>query len=224
MEQLIYKNNSEIKDISDGIISGYANVYNVKDSDGDISLPGSFTKTVTERAKKIKVFKNHQPVLVGIPLEMNVNDPYGLWTVTKMLMDTDAGRDTFHEVKFLVENGFESGLSIGGKIMKRDPRNKPGVAEYLLREYSPLTVYDPANEYSLVDAVKAVKELTEPTQDEFWKVIEKAYNERFSDNVLKSLEQFLTLKDKEPDEVIETTQIIEPSQATIITNIYNQFI
>ncbi|MDD2236410.1 MAG: hypothetical protein PHG65_04305, partial [Kiritimatiellae bacterium] len=38
-----------------GIIRGYANVYNIKDSDGDISLFGSFTKTVTERDLKNRV-------------------------------------------------------------------------------------------------------------------------------------------------------------------------
>lgn len=223
MEQLIYKNHSEITDISEGVIVGYANVYNVKDSDGDISLFGSFAKTVTERLKKIKVFKNHSPVLVGVPSEMDITDPYGLRTVTKMLMETDAGRDTFHEVKFLVDNGFESGQSIGGWVMKRSPKNKSEVQEYKLKEYSLLTTEEPANEFSLISAVKAVKELTEPTQEEFWKVIEKAYNEKFSDPILKGLEQFLTLKGKEPDEVIETTHADEPSQA-IITNIYKQFI
>ena len=52
MEEIIFKNLSEFRDIDEqtGIIKGYANVYNVKDSDGDISLPGSFSKTVAERA------------------------------------------------------------------------------------------------------------------------------------------------------------------------------
>ena len=51
-EDMIYKNLSEFRDIDEAsrIIKGYANVYNVKDSDGDISLPGSFSKTVAERA------------------------------------------------------------------------------------------------------------------------------------------------------------------------------
>ena len=224
MNELIYKNNSQITDISEGIIVGYANVYNVKDSDGDISLPGSFAKTVTERAKKIKIFKNHTPVLVGIPTEMDIVDAYGLRTVSKMLMDTDTGRDTHTEVKFLVDNGFESGYSIGGWVVQRDTKNKAGVKEYRLKEISVLTTEEPANEFSLISAVKAVKELTEPTQEEFWKVIEKAYNERFSDPLLKSLETFLTLKDKEPDAIDETTPENEPSQATIIKSIYEKFI
>lgn len=223
MEEIIFKNLSEFRDIDEasGIIKGYANVYNVKDSDGDISLPGSFSKTVAERAKKIKIFKNHTPQLVGVPLELDIADPYGLGLTAKMLMDTDAGRDTFYEVKFLHENGFESGMSIGGWVIKRNAKNKAEVVEYRLKEISVLTTEEPANQLSLVSAVKAVKELTEPTQEEFWSIIEKAYNVRFSDNILKSLEQFLTLKEKEPDQLdADTTQAVEP----LITNIYELFI
>lgn len=223
MEDIIYKNLSEFRDIDEasGIIKGYANVYNVKDLDGDISLPGSFSKTVGERYKKIKIFKNHSPQLVGVPIELDIADPYGLGLTAKMLMDTDTGRDTFHEVKFLHENGFESGISIGGWIIKRNPKNKSEVVEYKLKEISVLTTEEPANQLSLVNAVKAVKELTEPTQEEFWNIIEKAYNAKFSDNILKSLEQFLTLKDAEPEQLeADTTQHVEP----LITNIYELFI
>ncbi len=224
MEELIYKSLSEFKDIDveKGIFKGYANVYNVKDSDGDISLMGSFAKTVSERAKRIKIFKNHSPQLVGVPLEFDIIDPYGLGITAKMLMDTDVGRDAFHEVKFLIDNGFESGMSIGGYVMKRNPKNKSEVQEYKLNEISVLTTNDPANGLSLVSTIKAVKELTEPTQDEFWAVIEKAYNERFSDGALKSLEKFMLLKDGEPSEKIETTPDIKPTQ--IITSIYELFI
>lgn len=220
---MIYKNLSEFRDIDEasGIIKGYANVYNIKDLDGDISLPGSFSKTVGERSKKIKIFKNHTPQLVGVPMELDIADPYGLGLTAKMLMDTDTGRDTFHEVKFLHENGFESGMSIGGWIIKRNPKNKAEVVEYKLKEISVLTTEEPANQLSLVNAVKAVKELTEPTQEEFWNIIEKAYNAKFSDNILKSLEKFLTLKDNEPDQLdADTTQAVEP----LIMNIYELFI
>ena len=223
IDKMIYKNLSEFRDIDDatGIIKGYANVYNVKDLDGDISLPGSFSKTVGERAKKIKIFKNHSPQLVGVPIELDIADPYGLGLTAKMLMDTDTGRDTFHEVKFLHENGFESGMSIGGWIIKRNPKNKAEVVEYKLKEISVLTTEEPANQLSLVNAVKAVKELTEPTQEEFWNIIEKAYNAKFSDNILRSLEKFLTLKDAEPGQLdADTTSHVEP----LIMNLYELFI
>lgn len=221
MEQLIFKNQSEIKDVNEtqGIIEGYANVYNIKDLQGDISMPGSFTKTATEQKQRIKIYKNHNPeILVGIPQELDVSDPYGLRLTAKMNMETQAGKDAFLEAKFLIENGFESGFSIGGYVMKRNPKNKAEVLEYKLKEISLLTK-DPANQLSLVDTVKAVKEMTDITQDEFWKAIEKAYNEKFSDEMLKSLEIFLSLKGQEPG---KSTSDIEPNE--IIKNIYLQFI
>ena len=220
MENLIYKSLSEIKDIDEaqGIIKGYGNVYNVKDSDGDISLFGSFAKTVTERGKKIRIFKNHTPILVGVPLELDITDPYGLGVTAKMNMQTDAGRDTFFEAKFLNENGFDIGMSIGGWIIKRG-KNKSEVSEYKLKEISILTTSEPANELSLVSAIKSIKGLEKPTQDEFWRVVEKAYNEKFSDNVLKSLEQFLTIKDGEPS---KDTHIVNPS--SVIKSIYELYV
>lgn len=138
----------------------------------------------------------------------------------KMLLDTPAGRDAYNEVKFLFENGFESGMSIGGWVEKRSTKNPAEVVEYKLKEISVLTTVDPANEYSLVNMVKSVKELTEPTQDEFWKVIEKAYNDKFSDGMLKSLEEFLTLKDKEPS---SDTLVVEPSASDIIKSVYSKY-
>lgn len=221
MEQLIFKNQSEIRDVNEtqGIIGGYANVYNIKDLQGDISMPGSFTKTATEQKQKIKIYKNHNPeILVGIPQELDVSDPYGLRLTAKINMKTQAGKDAFLEAKFLIENGFESGFSICGYIMKRNPKNKAEVLEYKLKEISLLTK-DPANQLSLVDTVKAVKEMTDITQDEFWKAIEKAYNEKFSDEMLKSLEIFLSLKNQEPG---KSTPDIEPNE--IIKNIYLKFV
>ena len=220
MENLIYKSLGEIKDFDEaqGIIKGYGNVYNVRDSDGDISLFGSFAKTAVERKKKIRIYKNHSPVLVGAPLDLDISDPYGLGVTVKILMDTDAGRDAFYESKFLNENGFDVGMSIGGWIIKRG-KNKGEVSEYKLKEISILTTDDPANELSLITAIKSIKGLEKPTQDEFWRVIEKAYNEKFSDNVLKSLEQFLTIKDSEPS---AGTHVINPSN--VIKSIYELYI
>ena len=220
MEDLIYKNLSEVKEVDEGIIVGYANVYNVKDSDGDISLPGSFSKTVVERHNKIRIFKNHTPLLVGVPTDFDLNDPYGLKMTGKMLMTTPAGKDTFEEVKFLVSNGYESGLSIGGWVVKRSTKNAAEVVEYKLKEVSVLTTNEPANEQSLINTVKAVGSLSQPSQDEFWNLIEKAYDQKFSDGMLQSLEQYLTLKAKKPDE--KSTLDVKPSQAQIILNIYNQ--
>ena len=59
MSEIIYKQapvNLEPSD-NDGYLIGYANMYNVKDLQGDISAPNSFIKTVTERRAKIKIYR-----------------------------------------------------------------------------------------------------------------------------------------------------------------------
>ena len=215
-----------IDDISEkGILSGYANVYNIEDSDGDISQVGSFTKTVTENRKRIKILKNHdRNQFVGIPVELDTEDSYGLKLTTKMLLETPIGKQTYEESKFLVENGFESGFSIGGWVMKRSKSNSRIITEYKLNEISVLTC-DPANQLSVVDTIKSMQKQTEFTQEQFWKAITKAYdNHKFDDSIIKSLEQFLSLNEKSEPLGLEsdTHKSIEPT--TIISNIYKQFI
>lgn len=214
MNKLVLKRApSSLTDVEEGVLEGYANIYNVKDLQGDISNPSSFIKTVSEQKSKIKIYKNHDDnLLIGVPIEMDAQDPKGLRVKIKMLMDTQLGRDAYYESKFLVENGFESGFSIGAWVMKRNPKNKAEVLEYKLREISLLTK-EQANQGSLVDVVKSLHEQNDITQQEFLKVITKAYNERgFSDDILKGLEQFLSLEsgadiitpEEEPIKLIET--------------------
>ena len=220
---VIKQANVNIDDISEkGILSGYANVYNIEDTDGDISQVGSFTKTVTENRKRIKILKNHdRNQFVGIPIELDTEDSYGLKLTTKMLLETPIGKQTYEESKFLVENGFESGFSIGGWVMKRNKSEMKIVTEYKLNEISVLTC-DPANQLSVVDTIKSMQKQSEFTQEQFWKAITKAYdNHRFDDSIIKSLENFLSLNEKS-EPLDDTHKSIEPT--TIISNIYKQFI
>lgn len=206
------------KGASDGILSGYANVYNIEDHQGDITRLGAFIKTVNENHKSMKVYKNHRSdQLVGVPIRLDANDPYGLYMEAKIIMDTQLGKDSYHEAKFMLENGFETGFSIGGWVMKRDKSDKRIITEFKLDEISILTM-QPANQLSMVDIVKSIHAEDELTQEKFWNTITKAYDSKFSDNILKSLEQFLTLKEK-PE---QSTSTVEPSE--IIKSIYNLYI
>ena len=103
--------------------------------------------------------------------------------------------------------------------MKRDKADSRIITEFKLDEVSVLTM-QPANQLSMVDMVKAIQAETELTQDKFWQTIIKAYDSQFSDNILKSLEQFLTLKEASRDDTLEN---IEPSGEQLIYNIYELF-
>ena len=222
MNELIYKSAPvNLTGTDEGYLMGYANVYNEKDLQGDISSPTSFVKTVGERMSKIKIYRNHDAdQFVGVPAELNVNDPIGLHLTAKMLLDTQLGRDTYMESKFLVDNGFESGFSIGGWVINRDKTNKSIVTEYKLAEISVLTK-EQANAKSMVSMIKSFQQEEQLKVEEFWSAITKAYNTNFSDDILKSLEQFLTLSMK-PELAEVTTSDDEPTR--IIKRIYTQFI
>ena len=223
MNELIYKSapiNLQGGD-NDGYLIGYANIYNEKDLQGDISAPTSFIKTVSERKAKIKIYRNHDSnQFVGVPIDMKADDPVGLHITAKMLLDTQLGRDTYAESKFLVENGFESGFSIGGWVLQRDKMNKSIVTEYKLSEISVLTK-EQANAKSMVSMIKSFQQEEQLKVEEFWNAIIKAYNTNFSDNILKSLETFLTLAEK-PEIIKSTTLIDEPTN--LIKQVYSQFI
>jgi len=101
-----------------GIVEHLITVYGVEDLGGDISHPGSFAKTISERADQIRVLDSHnrQSVLgvVGVPLELKeigrdelpkkVLERYpeatgGLWARTRFLLDTPEGRGVFTRIK-----------------------------------------------------------------------------------------------------------------------------
>lgn len=188
----------DLKDLDEnkGIVVAYANVYNFKDSDGDISAPGSFNKTVTENFKRIRVLKDHNPtMMIGVPLEINANDPYGLLTTSQFNMNKSLGKDMFTDVKLMHESGLNAELSIGYQVLQRDAKNEAIINEYKLMEYSFLSSWG-ANELSTVQGLKSIK-----SHYGIMELIEKAYNLDYSDERLRNIEQLLKSLTEEPAEI-----------------------
>ena len=207
----------EVKDLDDskGIVVAYANAYDYKDSDGDISAKGSFDKTVNENYKRIRVLKDHNPrVSLGVPLNIDTKDNFGLLTTTKFNLSKEVSRDMFSDIKLMTENGLNAELSIGYNVLNRDAKNKSIITEYKLMEYSFLTSWG-ANQLSTVQDVKSIK-----GHYGILELIEKSYNLDYSDARLKQIEQLLkSLSDKEPIKK-DITPNVEPIN---IANIINEF-
>ena len=190
-------------DESKGVVTAYANVYNVKDSDGDISAYGSFNKTVTENFKRIRVLKDHNPtMMIGVPLVIDTKDNYGLLTTTQFNMKKDLGRDMFTDVKLMYDSNLNAELSIGYKVISRDSKNRDIITEYKLGEYSFLSSWA-ANELSTVQNIKAIK-----SHYGLMELITKAYDLDYSDTRLKQIETLLKALTDEPSET--DTLINEP--------------
>ena len=178
----------DVKDMDDakGVIIAYANTYNFKDSDGDISAYGSFEKTVNENYKRIRVLKDHNPtMMVGIPLNIDTKDTYGLLTTTKFNLNKPLAKDLYTDIKLMHENNLNAELSIGYRVMQRDQKNKSIINEYKLMEYSFLSSWG-ANELSTVQGIKAIK-----STYGILELIEKSYNLDYSDSRLRQIETIL---------------------------------
>jgi HK97 family phage prohead protease len=195
----------DLKELDDkkGVVTAYANVYNFKDSDGDISAFGSFEKTVNENFKRIRVLKDHNPtMMIGVPLVIDAKDTYGLLTTTQFNMNKDLGRDMFTDIKLMYDSSLNAELSIGYRVMQRDQKNKSIITEYKLMEYSFLSSWG-ANQLSTVQDIKSIK-----SHYGFMELLQKAYNLDYSDARLIEIEKLLKSLDKEPLE--DNTQNLEP--------------
>ena len=193
------KSSFDLKDLDEvqGIIKAYANTYDVKDSDGDISGYGSFDKTVKDNFKRIRVLKDHDPKqMIGVPLEIDLKDTYGLLTVTQFNMRKPLAKDMFTDIKLMHEHNLNAELSIGYRVVNRDQRNESKITEYLLREYSFLSSWA-ANEFSTVQGIKGVK-----SHYGILEMITKAYNLDYSDARLKQFETLLKALSKGPAPIV----------------------
>jgi HK97 family phage prohead protease len=220
MNQIHFKQSSiDIKDFDEakGVVRAYANTYDYKDSDGDISAKGSFDKTISENFKRIRVLKDHIPTIsLGVPLEIDIKDSYGLLTTTKFNLKKEVSRDMFTDIQLMKENGLNAELSIGYNIISRDEKNQSIIKEYKLFEYSFLSSWA-ANEMSTVEDIKSLK-----STYGIMELIEKSYNLNYSDTRLKQIETILkSLTNKEPIQRITST--VEPinNQKQVLTNFIN---
>lgn len=186
----------ELKELdgAKGVVVAYANTYNVKDADGDISAPGSFTKSVSENYKRIKVLKDHnQKQVLGVPLKIDTGDAHGLLTTSQFNMQKELSRDAFTDIQLAHENDLSSELSIGYKVIARDRQQKSMITEYKMWEYSFMSTWG-ANQFSQVQGVKALKSLPEIID-----IITKAYDLPYSDTRLKQIETLLKSLTSGPD-------------------------
>jgi HK97 family phage prohead protease len=206
----------DLKELDDkkGVVTAYANVYNFKDSDGDVSAYGSFDKTVNENFKRIRVLKDHNPtMMIGVPLAIDTKDTYGLLTTSQFNMNKPLGKDMFTDVKLMHESGLNAELSIGYRVMQRDQKDKSIIKEYKLMEYSFLSSWG-ANQLSTVQDIKSIK-----NHYGLMELIQKSYDLDYSDERLRQIENLLKSLDKEPlqsdtpnlEPIIDTLKIFRNS-------------
>jgi HK97 family phage prohead protease len=208
-------------DTAKGVVEAYANVYGNVDSDEDMSMPGSFTKTVRDNFKRIRVLKNHYSTeSLGVPLEMNASDPYGLFTVTQFNMKKDLSRDMFTDIQLAVDNQQNAELSIGyevinSELVKLNNVQIRQIKEYKLYEYSFLSSWA-ANDLAITTGLKSMDNA------KFMELLSKAYNLNYSDSRLIQIETLLKSLTNEPLEP-STPKVGPIEQLDILNHIQKSF-
>lgn len=122
MELKAISENFKDVDVKQGIVTGYLSHFGSKDADGDIILPGSFTKTINENGpngtKRIKYLLDHKTdQAVGTFTELK-EDSIGLYYEGKIGRHA-MGRDYL----LMVEDGIINQHSIGFKRINQDVKS-----------------------------------------------------------------------------------------------------
>jgi HK97 family phage prohead protease len=165
------------------------NAFGNVDSDNDISVKGSFNKTLSENFSRVKWYLNHnQGQLLGVPIEGVETDDY-LQMTAQLNMNKQMSRDIYEDYRLYAEHGKTLEHSIGVDPIKRDSKDARMVLEYKLWEFSTLTNWG-ANSNTPLLSIKSEKEAAETIE-----LLEKMLQGKYSDERLKSIEEkisFLT--------------------------------
>jgi hypothetical protein len=173
---MLYKNvsnnllKSVIKDIDTktGTVTGYFSVFGNIDSDGDIVMPGAFTRTLKNnyhRQKHLNQHRSYEPLSSTRNERLTMKeDDYGLYFESQ-ISQTSYGKD----VILLYQDGVLTEHSIGYEVIKSrdsdtkfvasrwDPNKKIAAKELLeLKLWEGSTVTFGANELAQVESVKAL--------------------------------------------------------------------
>lgn len=150
---------STIKDIDQkGVVVVAANAFGNKDVQGDVSITGSFKKTLSENFNRLKWFLNHdKEKLIGVPIE-GVEDGNYLKLTGKLNLNKELGRDVYEDYKLYAEYGKTLEHSIGVDPVKFENKSdRREVTEWKLWEFSTLTAWG-ANERTPMIAIKSMND------------------------------------------------------------------
>ena len=121
MKNISFKNyDASIKDldVETGVVTGYFSQFNSIDLDGDVIMPGAFTKTIAERGPdsskpEIAYLWQHDTYRPLGKLMVLREDSFGLYFEAKM-SDTSYGKDALK----LYRDGVITQHSIGYQVIK----------------------------------------------------------------------------------------------------------
>lgn len=149
----------ELKAVEDetGTIEGYASVFGVTDSYGDVMVKGAFAGSLSESRKVRMLWQHNAAEPIGQWTQLGEDDT-GLFVKGRINQKTSWGRDAYEAIK----SGDVEGLSVGFVTRERD-WSDDGETRFLrkvdLWEVSAVTF--PANAAANMTGIKAFGDLAE---------------------------------------------------------------
>jgi len=206
VKQKIYQSKAANLDTKGRVLIA-VNAFGNTDSDGDISAPGSFKKTLKENFNRVRWFLNHDTtILLGVPIKGYEEEGF-LKMEAQFNMEKQIARDTYEDYKLYQEYGKSLEHSVGLQAIKfnidQDKQTRT-VTEWKLWEFSTLTHWGSNENTPLLD-IKANTTLenilSKFTPDEIIEVLNRMNIGNYSDTRKREAEKAL--------------QLVEPSRVTL---------
>lgn len=188
IEQLFKSFETQVKDIDQkGRITVAANALGNIDAVKDMSMEGSFKKTLNDNFSRLRWFLNHDKnILLGVPIEGKEVFPY-LQMTGQLNMNKEISRDVYEDYKLYAEYDRSLEHSVGVSPVKKSQENGiRKVYEWKMWEYSTLTHWGCNSDTPAL----SIKSLTDPLASIDWLEL-KLRKGNFTDKKFLEIEQTL---------------------------------
>jgi len=165
MNQKHFTSSLQLKAIDDtGMFEGYASVFGVEDSDGDVILKGAFKDTIAAskasgRMPKM-LWQHDRKQIIGKWLEMEEDDS-GLYVKGRMIMEVRQGQEAYA----LLKEGVLDALSVGFNIPEGGATGARGLVIEKVDLMETSLVTWGANPEALITNVKSIKDFERLLRD-----------------------------------------------------------
>lgn len=207
-----------------GIITVAANVFGNVDADGDISLPGSYAKTIKENFHRMRWLKNHnRGLLLGVPLKAEETPDY-LKVRGQINLKKELGRDTYADYVLYAEHGLSLEHSVGVEpiLYEIDNANEVRrVREWKWWEYSTLDTWGANDEATTID----IKQMDAIAYIQKMNVLDiKLHKGNYTDETFMQIEKSITNIKSLLAKSLQPNILKQPVPADVLADVTKNFL
>lgn len=207
-----------------GIITVAANAFGNIDSDNDISLPGSFVKTIKENFSRLRWLKDHdRDKLLGVQLSASETPEY-LKMRGQINLKKELGRDTYADYVLMAENGLSLEHSVGVEPIQYEIDKDMGVRrvkEWKMWEWSTLSAWG-ANDQAKTLEIKGMGALDYIQQINILEL--KMRKGKYTNETFIKMEHHLSCLKSLLIEGAKPDPLLQPVPADVLADVTQKFL